>query len=59
MTHKDAIQELAGMVKVLALHILIFMPADHPSDKDAVREITTRADEIVAALNGRTLEQAA
>lgn len=61
MTHKEAILELAGMVKVLALHILITtpIPASDPRQRQMLEQLTTRADEIVAGINGRTLENAA
>ena len=59
MTHRDAILELAGMVKVLALHILITAPGTDPRQRQMLQEMANRADEIVAGINGRTLETAA
>lgn len=59
MTHRDAILELAGMVKVLALHVLLTSPGTDPRQRQMLQEMADRADAIVAGINGRTLENAA
>ena len=59
MTHRDAILALAGMVKVLALHILLTSPGSDPRQRQMLQEMADRADAIVAGINGHTLENAA